>query len=208
VVCRDYVAFQSGPLCARAIRYPQGPTMSAPARIQFAWAIIVRGAAGIALAVVAFAMPVVTVTVLGTMVGTYALVDGAAAVAAARRAHGHDMSSSPFAVDGVLGLILGGAAFVAREQAPSLLAPLVAAWSIAAGVFRVTSAAHLHQPSHEWLIALSGALSVALGLVVVQYTDASPDRVVLALGCYAAVVGLMFAACGLRLRRATAAVTA
>jgi len=160
------------------------------------------------MAALSFALPGFTVASLGAMVGGYALVDGAAAVIASTRAREQDMSSPPFAVEGALSALLAVGAFVARDTAPWLLLPLVAAWAIAAGVFRIASAAHVHRRSHEWLITASGALAVALGLVVMQYPDAASDSVVWTLGTYAGAVGLMFVACGIRLRRVTGALTA
>jgi uncharacterized membrane protein HdeD (DUF308 family) len=182
--------------------------MPASARIQFAWAIIARGLAGIILAMLAFGMPVVTAAVLGTVVGAYALVDGTAAVAAATRAHGSDLHSSPFVVEGVLGVIVGGAALLAADAASAFLPPLVAGWSIAAGVFRIAGGVHVHRQTHEWLLVLSGALGVALGLVVLQYPEAGPDSIMSALGAYAAVVGIMLGTCGIRLRRGASPVPA
>ena len=180
--------------------------MSASPRVQFAWAIIVRGAVGIALAVLAFVLPAVTAAALGTLVGAYALTDGAVAVASATRASGTDMRSSLFVIEGGLGVVAGLTALIARHDAPYLLAPLVAAWSITAGVFRITAAVHVHHPTRESLRALSGAVGIALGLVVLQYQDASPDDVAWALGGYAGIAGVMLAAWGLRLRRARAPV--
>jgi uncharacterized membrane protein HdeD (DUF308 family) len=182
--------------------------MSASPRVQFAWAIIVRGAVGIALAVLAFGMPAMTAALLATLVGAYALTDGAVAVAAGTRARGIDLRSSPFVVEGSLGVLLGLAAFLTRKTAPQLLVPLVAAWGITAGVFRITAAVHVHRPRREWLLALSGAVEVALGLVVLQYQDAGPDGVAGAFGAYAGVGGIMLAACGIRLRRGSAPVPA
>ena len=182
--------------------------MSASPRVQFAWAIILRGAVGIALAILAFVMPAVTAAALGTLVGAYALTDGAVAVASATRASGTDLRSSLFVIEGALGVVAGLTAFFARHEAPQLLIPLVAAWSITAGVFRITAAVHVHHPTREWLLSLSGAVGVALGLVVLQYQDAGPDSVASALGVYAGVAGVMMAVCGVRLRRGPAAVAA
>jgi uncharacterized membrane protein HdeD (DUF308 family) len=182
--------------------------MSASPRVQFAWAIIVRGAVGIVLAILAFVMPAVTVAALGTLVGVYVLTDGAVAVASGTRASGTDMRSSLFVIEGALGVVVGLTALFVRHDAPHLLVPLVAAWSITAGVFRITAAVHVHQPTREWLLALSGAVGVALGLVVLQYQDAGPDSVAWALGAYAGISGIMLATCGFRLRRGPAPVPA
>lgn len=182
--------------------------MPASTRSQFAWAIIVRGALGIVLAVLAFGVSAMTPGVLGALVGAYAVADGAMTMAAATRASGTDMRSSPFLFEGALDIAVGLTAFLTREAAPRVLVPLVAAWTIAAGVFRITGAVHVHRPSHEWLLALSGAVGVALGLVVLQYRDAGPDGVADALGTYAGVVGVMLATCGIRIRRSPSAVPA
>ena len=136
--------------------------MSASARIQFAWAIIIRGAAAIVLAILAFGMPAMSAAVLAALVGVYVLIDGTVTVAAGTYAHGHDMRSSPFVVDGVLGVMVGVTACVARDAAPVLLIPLVAGWGIIAGVFRIAAAVHVHSHSREWLLALTGAVGVAL----------------------------------------------
>jgi uncharacterized membrane protein HdeD (DUF308 family) len=176
--------------------------MAASARIQFAWALIFRGISGIVLGILAFGLPVVTIAALGTLFGVYALTDGVVAAAAATRAHGHDMSSSPLFVEGILGVIAGLTALLVPVATALALVMIVATWSIAAGVFRIAgSARHRPRESHEWLLALSGAAGVALGLIVLRYPEVDSDDVLSALGAYAGIAGVMLAACGFRVRR-------
>jgi uncharacterized membrane protein HdeD (DUF308 family) len=183
--------------------------MTTSARAQNAWALIFRGMSGIVLGVLAFGLPVVTIAVLCTLFGLYALTDGAVAVAAASRVDGRDMRSSPLLAEGMLGVIAGAAALLIPVVTALALAMIVAAWSIGAGVLRIAGAVCMRQREpYEWLLTLSGAAGVALGLIVLRNPDVGSDGVLSALGAYAAVVGVMLAVCGLRVRRRESALKA
>ncbi len=176
--------------------------MTAAARTHFARALIVRGVWGLVFGVAAIALPVDTLVVLVVLFGIFALADGVIAFAAAAAARAHDLSPWPFVVEGALGVGAGVTALVVPGVTVLALLVIMAAWSMAAGVFRIAAAVHLRrrQP-HEWLLALSGAAGIAFGLVVVRYPEAGAVGVVTVLGAYAVLLGLMLVVLGMRLRR-------
>ena len=185
-----------------------GIEMSASPRVQFAWAIVVRGAVGIALAVLAFGVPAMTAALLG--------YTGRRLCAHRRCRGGRCRHARPWHRSAFLAVRcrrkLGRATRTRRvphaTNSAATARPARCSWGITAGVFRITAAVHVRRPRREWLLALSGAVEVALGLVVLQYQDAGPDGVAGAFGAYAGVGGVMLAACGIRLRRGPAPVPA
>jgi uncharacterized membrane protein HdeD (DUF308 family) len=81
-------------------------------------------------------------------------------------------------------------AFAWPEITAFALVLLIAAWAIVTGVLEIVAAIDLRkQIRHEWLLALSGALSIVFGILVVLQPDAGALAVVWLLGAYALVFG-------------------
>ena len=78
---------------------------------------------------------------------------------------------------------------------------MIAAWAVATGILEVVAAIRLRKEIRgEWLLALSGILSVALGVALAAYPRAGVVAVSWMIGAYATVFGVLFIILGLRLR--------
>lgn len=78
---------------------------------------------------------------------------------------------------------------------------VIAAWALVTGVLEIAAAIRLRKAiKGEWLLALSGILSVALGVMLVLWPIPGALAVVIWIGAYAFVVGALLLALGLRLR--------
>jgi uncharacterized membrane protein HdeD (DUF308 family) len=80
----------------------------------------------------------------------------------------------------------------------------LAAWLIVAGIFRIVFAIRVRrQIANEWLLALSGALAIVLGVLLIAYPGAGLVTVALWIGVAAMVYGVLQILTGWRMRRVT-----
>ena len=77
----------------------------------------------------------------------------------------------------------------------------VAAWAIVTGGLDIIAAIRLRKVADEWMLALSGALSIGLGLVLFTSPAIGLIGIAAALGVYSIVSGIMLIGLALRVRR-------
>ncbi|GAB1688561.1 HdeD family acid-resistance protein [Krasilnikovia sp. M28-CT-15] len=169
------------------------------------WAVVLRGIAAILFGAVALVWPGATVFALVVLFGAYALVDGVFTLASAlgRNRDGvRTGSRSWLIVQGIAGVLMGILTFVWPDATALVLLWLIAAWALITGVLQVAAAIRLHREMrHEWLLALSGVLSVAFGILLLVWPAAGALAVVTLIGAYAVVFGIALAVLGVRLHR-------
>lgn len=167
------------------------------------WAIALRGAAALIFGILALVWPSITVLVLVTLFGAYALVDGAFALATA--IFGRDRSGASrawLAVEGLAGIIIGILTFVWPGVTTLVLLWLIAGWAVVTGVLEVVAAIRLRRELRgEWMLILSGLLSVLFGILLMVWPAAGALAVTVLIGAYAIVFGVVLLALSLRLRR-------
>jgi uncharacterized membrane protein HdeD (DUF308 family) len=82
-----------------------------------------------------------------------------------------------------------------------VLVILIGAWAIVTGIFEIVAAIRLRKEiAGEWLLALSGVLSVIFGVLVFAFPGAGAVGISWVLGAYAAAAGMVLVALGIRLR--------
>jgi uncharacterized membrane protein HdeD (DUF308 family) len=170
------------------------------------WALALRGVAAILFGVLALVWPGITVYALVIVFGAYALVDGLFTVAAAfgdrdrTRARG---SRAWLIARGIAGILTGIIAAVWPGITALALLWLIGSWAIVTGVLDVVAAIQLRkQLRHEWLLALSGVLSVLFGVLLIVWPDAGALTLIVLIGIAALAFGVALLAFGLRLRQA------
>jgi hypothetical protein len=78
---------------------------------------------------------------------------------------------------------------------------VIASWAIVTGVVEVLAAVRLRREiTDEWLLGLSGVLSVVFGLLLIIFPRAGALTVVWLIGVYALVFGVVLVGLALRLR--------
>jgi uncharacterized membrane protein HdeD (DUF308 family) len=165
------------------------------------WALALRGLVAVLFGIAAFSMPGITLTALVLLYGAFALVDGVFAVAAALIGRTHGMPWWAMLVQGLFGIAIGILTFAWPEITALALLYVIAAWAVVTGVFEIVTAIRLRKEIQgEWLLALSGALSVCFGLALVVYPGAGALAVVWLIGAYAITFGVLLIVLGFRLR--------
>lgn len=163
--------------------------------------LLFRGVAAIVFGIAAWLRPVVALAVLALLLGAYALVDGAIAVATAMR----ERRVHPFwwgqLVTGVLGVVVGGAAIASPFRAGVSLLIVIGLWAIASGLVEIVTALALRRSMRgEWRVLLSGIASVVLGLFFLARPDAAATTVHWMLSTYAIFAGAVLVALAFRTR--------
>jgi uncharacterized membrane protein HdeD (DUF308 family) len=169
--------------------------------------MLLRGIAAVAFGVLAFVWPGITVLSLTVLWGAYALADGILALWAAMAGKG--AGAGPrwwLAIAGGLGILVGVITFARPAATAQVLMIFIGAWAIVVGIMAIWGALQLRREIEgEWLLVLSGALSIAFGLLMVAQPAASALALVWLIGAFAILFGINHIALALKLRRLGAA---
>jgi len=167
------------------------------------WLLLLRGIAAIIFGLLAFAWPGLTLLTLILFYGAFALVDGVLAIIAAITG-GAPGSRWWLAVVGLLGIAAGLVTFMMPGLTAVLLLLFIAGWAIATGVFQIIGAIKLRKEiDNEWLLILGGIISVLFGVSMMLAPGAGALALVWVIGAYSVVIGAIFVALALRLRKHT-----
>lgn len=164
------------------------------------WVLALRGVVAILFGILAFARPDISLAALVALFGAYALVDGIVYTIAAPMASG----TSIFwwlLLDGILGIAVGVLTFLYPVAVAESLLFLLGAWLIATGLFRVGLAIELRKEiPDEWLLILSGVLSVLCGGLIFYKPGPSLLAWIWVIGVYAIAYGIVMLTAGFRLK--------
>lgn len=166
---------------------------------QFWWVLVLRGVLAILFGALAFAWPGLTLEVLVILFGAYALTDGVfALVAAFGPSRGRIW---PLVLEGVTGIAAGLLTFAWPGLTGLILLYFIAGWAIATGVLELVAAVQLRAViADEFWLALSGVLSIVLGVWALFQPGEAAVALAWVIGAYAVVFGVTLIALGLRLR--------
>ena len=141
-------------------------TMLELLRRNWGW-VVLRGVAAVLFGLLAFALPGITLAVLVLIWGAYAIVDGVLALIAAYRVRDRGRPFWSLLIVGLLGIVAGVVTFLWPVMTALLLLMFIAAWAVVMGIFQIIAAIRLRKViQNEWLLALSGVLSVLFGLLM------------------------------------------
>lgn len=157
------------------------------------WWLLVRGVAAVVVGILAFVLPNITLLALVLLFGAYALVDGVAAlVLALRGRHPEGAKTWMLVAVGIAGIAAGVVTFFWPGITAVALLAVVAAWAIARGIFEIIAAFRLRREiDREWLLGLSGAVSIAFGVILILQPSIGLLALVWLVGVYAVVVGIL-----------------
>ena len=167
------------------------------------WLLLLRGIAAIIFGLLAFAWPGLTLVTLILLYGAYALVDGVLAIIAAITG-GVPGSRWWLAIVGLLGIVAGLVTFLTPGLTALVLLFFIAGWAIVTGVFEIIGAIKLRKEiDNEWLLILSGIISVLFGVGIMLAPGAGALALVWVIGAYSVVMGVIFVALAFRLKKHT-----
>jgi len=165
------------------------------------WVLALRGALGILFGIGAFVWPGLTVAALILVFGAYAFVDGIFAVVAGIGMRRQIDRWWLVVLEGAAGIILGVLTFRSPDTTALILISFIAAWSIVTGIFEIATAVRLRKMiPNEWLLILSGVVSIIFGALLIAQPSAGAISIVWLLGAYALLFGILTLMLSFRLR--------
>lgn len=167
------------------------------------WLLLLRGLAAIAFGVLAFYWPGLTLLTLTLMWGFYAIADGILALWAAIASRGGEKAARWWlALVGIAGILAGILTFVWPGMTALVLLMFIASWAIVIGLLQIWGAIRLRKEIEgEWLLALSGILSVAFGTILFAQPGAGALAVVWLIGSFAIIAGCIYIALAFQLKK-------
>ena len=161
------------------------------------WLLLLRGILAVLFGLMALAWPALTLLTLVLLYGAYAFVDGLTALwfAVSSRAWG-------LLLFGILGVIVGIYTFFYTGVTAIVLLYMIAAWAIVRGIFEIVTAIQLRKEiRYEWTLIISGVISIIFGIVLVANPAAGALAMVVVIGAFALMFGVMTIVFAFRVRR-------
>lgn len=155
------------------------------------WMLLIRGLAAALLGVAVIVWPGLSLDLMVTVFAAYLFVDGIMALIAAvtRRDYGRWWL---LALEGVLGVLAGIAAFIFPGAAVATFFYIVVFWALATGVLEIINAVELRkQVDNEWSLILSGAVSILWGILMLAYPGAAILTLLWLFGVLAIAFGVL-----------------
>jgi uncharacterized membrane protein HdeD (DUF308 family) len=163
--------------------------------------LILRGAVGLAIGVIAMAWPGITLLALAGIFALYAFLDGVTnLMLGISRARRHERSWSRV-IQGLVGVAAGIVTFLWPSATVLALVMFIAAWAIVTGALELVAAIRLRKVIEgEWLLVFSGVMSIVFGSVIFALPGPGAVAIALILGMYAAASGIVLITLGIRMR--------
>jgi uncharacterized membrane protein HdeD (DUF308 family) len=163
------------------------------------WAIVLRGAIAILFGILTMAIPGATLLALIVLFGAYCLLEGTLNVVAAVRGMRGRERWAPLLLEGLVSIAAGVVTFLWPGLTTLALVYVIAVWALVTGVFEIVAAVRLRkQIRGEWLLALSGVVSLAFGVLLIMSPPLGALALIFWIGAYAVVFGVLVVALGIR----------
>ena len=178
--------------------------------IHRAWmALVLRGIAAILFGVLTLKWPAVTTASLVVLFGAFVMLDGLLDVVASIRTKAGGAEWGGALMLGLVEIILGLLMIMWPDLTTRLVMLFIGSWAIIRGVLEIYAATQLRKMIEgEALLATVGVLSVLFGIIVLARPDIAMITILLTIGIYLLVSGVLLVVLGMRVRRAGKAVEA
>jgi uncharacterized membrane protein HdeD (DUF308 family) len=165
------------------------------ALIRNRWMIAARGGVAILFGLALLRWPPVTLPVVVTLFGLYAVIDGGLALAAAFRTDARLRHVWPVALEGTVSVVVGIVALLWPLRVSHDLIQVLVTWGVATGVLEFLAALHVSwKRASHWLLLTGGLSSLFLAIMIALLPYADVARTVEIIGVYALVFGALMAA--------------
>ena len=162
------------------------------------WALALRGVIAVLFGLLTFFIPGITLISLVLLFGFYAILDGIFDIVSAMKAPGHHW---PLLVEGIVGIVAGLVTFMWPAITAMILVYLIAFWAILTGLLEIVAGIRLREViANEMLLILMGVISTLFGILIIIFPGAGALAIIIWIGAYALVFGIILIALAFRLR--------
>lgn len=163
--------------------------------------LLLRGLLAVVFGVLAFRHPIAAGLSLALLWGAWALAEGVVLLVTAWQARGSGRSIWPLVAMGLLGVAAGVLTLLVPAATATALLAMIAAWSLATGVLTIITAVRIRKEIEgEWLLGLSGLLSVIFGVAVLVNPAAGGVTIVWLIAAWAVLIGILLIFFAVRMR--------
>lgn len=161
--------------------------------------VLARGIFTIIFGAMAIFWPDITILAFVILFGAYAIVDGVTGIVMGMR---RDSGRGFLIFMGILGVIAGLIALLWPGITAVALLWVIAIWAIVIGVASIVSGFGLSRDAGgRWLFILTGLAAVILGIVLLAKPGEGAVALVVTIGFFAIIWGLLTVLTSIRLRR-------
>lgn len=166
------------------------------------WLLLLRGLVAIVFALLTWAQPGVSLAALVLVFGIYVLADGLLGVWSAIAKRRDNRHWWLLLLWGVVGIVVGVMTFIMPGITGLVLLMYIAAWAVITGVLQIVAAIRLRKEiKGEWLMILSGLVSVAFGVLLFLQPGAGALAVAWIIAAYAFIFGVLMVLLAFKVRK-------
>jgi uncharacterized membrane protein HdeD (DUF308 family) len=165
------------------------------------WLLALRGMAAIMFGLLALIWPGITLLTLIYLFGAYALANGILSFAVALKARRGRHHSGSLIFGGIISIVTALIAFFLPGITALGLVLLIAAFAFVNGISEIAAAIRLRKViTNEWLLVLTGILSLIFGIILSVMPGAGALALVLWIGAWMIVIGILLLILAFRVR--------
>ena len=166
------------------------------------WLLLLRGLVAIVFALLTWAQPGVSLAALVLVFGIYVLADGLLGVWSAIAKRRDNRHWWLLLLWGLVGIVVGVMTFIMPGITGLVLLVYIAAWAMITGVLQIVGAIRLRKEiKGEWLMILSGLVSVAFGVLLFLQPGAGALAVAWIIAAYAFILGVLMVLLAFKVRK-------
>ena len=166
------------------------------------WLLLLRGLVAIVFALLTWAQPGVSLAALVLVFGIYVLADGLLGVWSAIAKRRDNRHWWLLLLWGLVGIVVGVMTFIMPGITGLVLLMYIAAWAMITGVLQIVAAIRLRKEiKGEWLMILSGLVSVAFGVLLFLQPGAGALAVAWIIATYAFIFGVLMVLLAFKVRK-------
>ena len=166
------------------------------------WLLLVRGLVAIVFALLTWAQPGVSLAALVLVFGIYVLADGLLGVWSAIAKRRDNRHWWLLLLWGLVGIVVGVMTFIMPGITGLVLLMYIAAGAVITGVLQIVAAIRLRKEiKGEWLMILSGLVSVAFGVLLFLQPGAGALAVAWIIAAYAFIFGVLMVLLAFKVRK-------
>ena len=167
------------------------------------WLLLLRGLVAIVFALLTWAQPGVSLAALVLVFGIYVLADGLLGVWSAIAKRRDNRHWWLLLLWGLVGIVVGVMTFIMPGITGLVLLMYIAAWAVITGVLQIVAAIRLRKEiKGEWLLILSGLVSVAFGVLLFLQPGAGALAVAWIIAAYAFIFGVLMVLLAFKVKKA------
>jgi uncharacterized membrane protein HdeD (DUF308 family) len=165
------------------------------------WALELRGALTVAFGLLALFLPGITLGALVLVFGIYVLAEGTVLLITSLNKR-HTQHWWITLLQGLAGIGAGIVTFAWPGITAVALLAIIAVWAVLTGILEIVGALRLRKEiKGEWLLILSGILSLLFAYILFSNPVAGALALVWVIGAYAVIFGILQMLLGVRVHR-------